>query len=74
MLVVINHLISVSGATVSLEATQLSIVEGNDGDTPLSTGNLCLRLDNSGGGLERDVVFILTSSEGTAGEGETREA
>jgi len=61
---------SLSGATISLEATELSIMEGNDEDT--TTGDLCLRLDNSEGGLERDVVLILTSSEGTAGEGEVR--
>ena len=49
-------------------------MEGDDGDTTLSTGDLCLCLDNSGGGLGQDIVFILTSSEGTAGEGEAREA
>ena len=47
-------------------------MEGDDRDT--TTGDLCLRLDNSEGGLERDVVLILTSSEETAGEEEAREA
>ena len=44
----------------------VSITEGNDGDR--TTGDVCLRLDDIGGGLERDVSFLLSTKIGTAGK------
>ena len=55
-----------TGATVVLQTpTDISTPEGNDGET--MTVNLCIRLTNIMGGLQRNVVLNLTTVEVTAG-------
>ena len=49
-----------SGATVSIQETEISIAEGID-------GQICIVLENTAGGLERDVSVTLTTTAGTAG-------
>ena len=57
-----------AGATVALQTpTDISTPEGNDGET--MTVNLCVRLTNVMGGLQRNVELNLTTVEVTAGEG-----
>ena len=51
---------SFSGATVSIQETEISIAEGN-------TSQICIVLENVLGGLERDVSVTLTNTAGTAG-------
>ena len=54
------------GATISLTSgTQQVIDEGNAG---LSGDIKCVSLTNANSGLERDVVVLLNTIEGTAGE------
>ena len=60
--------LSHAGATVALQTpTDISTPEGNNGET--MTVNLCVRLTNTMGGLQRDVVLNLSTVEVTAGEG-----
>ena len=51
---------SFSGATVSIQETEISIAEGTD-------GQICIVLENAFNGLERDVSVTLTTTAGTAG-------
>ena len=50
---------SFSGATVSIQETEISVTEGTD-------GQLCIVLENAADGLERDVSVTLTTIAGTA--------
>ena len=52
---------SFSGATVSIQETEISIAEGTD-------GQICIVLENAAGGLERDVSVTLINTTGTAGD------
>ena len=51
---------SSSGATVSIQETEISIAEGTG-------GQICIVLENAADGLERDVSVTLTTTAGTAG-------
>ena len=46
-----------TGATVSLNETNIVVQEGDDGNT---TVYICIVLENDMGGLQRDVVVDLT--------------
>ena len=53
------------GATVLLDTTQQTANEGNSG---VSEFSVCVTLTDVQGGLERDVILLLNTIEGTAGE------
>ena len=55
-----------TGATVEVNETELSLMEGNQG---LSEVNVCARLTATLDGLERGVVLLLNTVADTAGEG-----
>ena len=50
---------SFSGATLSIQETEISIAEGTD-------GQICIVLENTADGLERDIPVTLTTTAGTA--------
>ena len=56
--------ISFSVATVTISPSQLTVVEGND--TLNTTIELCVRLSDVRGGIEREVVVNLATTESTA--------
>ena len=54
-----------SGVTVQLASTQLSVVEGNSGTSSLS---LCVLLTNVQNNLDRDVTLLMNTQPSSAGE------
>ena len=50
---------SFSGATVSIQQTEIDIAEGTD-------SQICIVLENAADGLERDVSLTLATTVGTA--------
>ena len=57
---------SLTAATVRLERTSISIVEGNEGESNLI--EVCVVLEDILDGLERELVFTLSVTLGTAGK------
>lgn len=53
-----------AGVSLALSSFSLSVPEGNSGTTALP---LCMHLQDFSGGLERDVLLLLTTSFGSAG-------
>ena len=51
---------SILGAAVSIQSTQITITEG-------TSGEICIVLENVAGGLERNVSVTLIITAGTAG-------
>ena len=51
---------SLSGATISIQETEISIVEE-------TSGQICIVVENDDAELERDVSVTLTTTAGTAG-------
>ena len=54
-----NLLLSYPGATISIRETEISIAEE-------TSGQICIILEHTSDGLERDVLVSLTSTAGTA--------
>ena len=54
-----NLLLSYPGATISIQETEISIAEE-------TSGQICIILEHTSDGLERDVLVSLTSTAGTA--------
>ena len=55
------HVLSIDlGAIISIQETEISIIEGNSGE-------ICIVLENVAGGLERNISLTLTTTTGTAG-------
>lgn len=59
-------LLSQPGIIVSWELTQVSISEGNSGEIRMA--DLCILVEDVREGVDRDVVFTITSMDGTAGK------
>ena len=58
-----SHLLYVSffsGATLSIQETEISVTEGTD-------GQICIVLENAAAGLERGISVTLTTTAGTTG-------
>ena len=55
-----------TGVVVSWQQTEVSVPEGNSGQ--VNVANLCITLDDVAGGVDRDINFMLTSQDITAGE------
>ena len=51
---------SFSGATLSIQETEISVTEGTD-------GQICIVLENAAAGLERGISVTLTTTAGTTG-------
>ena len=51
---------------MSWQQTEVSVPEGNSGQ--VNEANLCITLDDVAGGVDRDINFMLTSQDITAGE------
>ena len=55
-----------SGVDVSWQPTEVTVQEGNNGN--MMSTDLCITLEETAGGLQREARFLLSTVTGTAGE------